>query len=336
MQKSKIKKILICALSACAVMLGTAGCGDADNKQEIAVPIYEARQVSFKTASAEVTEINERYVMEGKYGYPYSERVKFAASGQIDQVYVESEQAIKKGDLLCTLFSDDLDQRIEEKEVYLEQAKKTLNTLTAEGGDANEIEQAKVDLEIQQLEYDHLLKDKDKYNVYAPCDGYFRLSRQFGNGLTRFSWVNSGTVLGTAQDNSEQFLICEIFDNKLNNVNFGTRVGLTQGQKSGEGMVADIIHNDNGEYSNYIYVVRPDEGSDFFDFGNVMVSFNVYSRQDVVVVPTEAIKTIGERKFVNLLIDGVKVEQDIETGIVDGDRTEVTGGLSGGEELILN
>ena len=331
-----INKILVSALAACSALLAVTGCGNTDNKQDIAIPIYEAKQVSFKTASAEVTEINERYVMEGQYGYPYSEKIKFAVSGQIDQVYVQSEQEIKKGDLLCTLFSDDLDQRLEEKEVYLEQAKKTLNTLTAEGGDANEIEQAKVDLEIQQLEYDHMLKDKDKYNVYAPCDGNFQLSRQFGDGLTRFSWVNAGTTFGTAQDNSERFLICEIFDNKLNNVNFGTRVGLTQGKKTGAGMVADIIHNDNGEYSKYVYVIRPDEGSDFFDFGNVKISFNVYSRQDVVVVPTEAIKTIGERKFVNLLIDGVKVEQDIETGIVDGDRTEVTGGLSGGEELILN
>ena len=330
------RKILICALSAFAVMLGASGCGSTEDKQEIAVPIYEAKPVSYKTALAEVREISERYVKEGSYGYPYSERVKFSVSGQIDQVYVESEQSIKKGDLLCTLFSDDLDQRLEEKEVYLEQAKKTLNTLTAEGGDANEIEQAKVDLEIQQLEYDHMKKEKDKYNVYAPCDGYFRLSRQFGSGLTRFSWVNAGTTLGTAQDNSEQFLICEIFDNKLNNVNFGTRVGLRQGQKTGAGMVADIIHNDGGEYTNYVYVVRPDEGSDFFDFGQVQISFNVYSRQDVVVVPSAAIRTIGERKFVNLLIDGVKVEQDIETGIVDGEYTEVTGGLSGGEELILN
>ncbi len=300
------------------------------------MPIYEAKKVSYKTAKAEIKEISERYTKEGSYGYPYSEKVRFSASGQIDQIYVESEQQVEKGDLLCTLFTDELDERIEEKQVYLEQAQKTLNTLVSEGGDANEIEQAKVDLEIQQLEFDHLNDEKDKYNVYAPCSGYFKMSRQFGGGLTRFSWVNEGTVLGTAQDNSEQFLICEIYDNPLNNVNFGTRVELTQGKTTAGGMVVDIINNDNGDFSGYIYVVRPDEDNGLFDFGAVQVSFNVYSRQDVVVVPTKAIKKIGDRKFVNLLIDGVKVEQDIETGIEDGSDTEVTGGLSGGEELILN
>ncbi len=329
-----MKKLLLFA--CCASVLICAGCGAENDVQEIAVPIYEAKQVSYKTAKAEIKEISERYTKEGKYGYPYTEKVKFNASGQIDQVYVESEMAIQEGDLLCTLFSDDLDLRIEEKEVYLEQAKKTLNTLTTEGGDPNEIEQAKVDLEIQQLEYDHLLSEKDKYNVYAPCSGYFQLSRQFGMGLTRYSWVNSGTVLGTAQDNTEQFLICEIFDKPLNNVNFGTRVELKQGKTVAGGMVADILNNENGDYSTYTYVIRPDDDNGLFDFGAVQVSFNVYSRQDVVVVPTKAIKKIGDRQFVNLLIDGVKVEQDIETGIVDGDSTEVTGGLVGGEELILN
>ncbi|MBR4554943.1 MAG: RND transporter [Ruminococcus sp.] len=331
----KFKRLLAAAACLTAV-IAFAGCSSEDNKQEIAVPIYEAKPASYKTVKAEVTEISERYTKEGKYGYPYSTTVKFEASGQLDQINVTSEQSIKKGDLLCTLFSDELDQQIEEKEVYLKQAEKTLNTLIAKGAGYYEVEQARTELEIQQLEYDHLLEQKDKYNVYAPCDGYFRISRRFGEQLTKFAWVNQGTVLGVAQDNSEEFLVCEIYDNPLNNVNFGTRVKLTQGAQDAEGMVADIIHNDNGDFSSYIYVIRPDENNEFFSFGNVQVSFNVYSRQDAVVVPSEAIKTVGDRKFVNLLIDGVKVEQDVETGIVDGNNTEITGGLSGGEELILN
>ncbi|MBR6872182.1 MAG: biotin/lipoyl-binding protein [Ruminococcus sp.] len=323
--------------AACALMmLICTGCSQSDATQEIAVPIYEAKKVSYKTTVAEVTEISERYMKEGKFGYPYSEKVSFPVSGQVDEVYVSSEQSIKKGDLLCTLFSDDLDLRIEEKEVYLNQAKKTLNTLIAEGGDYYEIEQARVDLDIQQLEYDHLVAEKDKYNVYAPCDGYFKLARQYSRGLARFTWVNAGSTFGTAQDKSEEYLFCEIYDNMLNNVNFGTRVGLTQGATTCKGMVADIVRNENGEYSSYYYVIRPDEGAELYDFGAVQISFNVYSRQDVVVVPSNAIKTVGDRKFVNLLIDGVKVEQDVETGIVDGTKTEITGGLVGGEELILN
>ena len=164
-----MKKPFIIALAG-ALCLSLASCGSKNEEKDLSLPIYEAQTVSFKTAKAEITEISERYFVDGSYGYPYSESVKFNASGQIDEVYVSSVQSIKKGDLLCTLFSDDLDKQIEDKEVYLNQAKKTLNTLWANGGSYYEIQQAQVEVDIQQLEYDHLLKEKDKYNVYAPCD----------------------------------------------------------------------------------------------------------------------------------------------------------------------
>lgn len=330
-----MKKLLLMALCLASVlMLGS--CGKQEEQKEIAIPIYEAETVKYKTATAELGEISERYVQTGSYGYPYEETITFGMSGQIDQIYVTEDQGVSKGDLLCTLFSDDLDQQIEEKAVYLNQAQRTLSTLYNDGAGWEEIQMAQYDLDIQQMEYDHLLEQKDKYNVYAPCDGFFSSwgirSGQFG----RFAWVYSGQVFGTASDTSEEFLICKIYDDPLNNVNFGTSVVLSQGANETSGKVVDIIHDDNGEYSSYIYVVRPDEDNGLFTFGDVQVSFNVYSRLDAVIVPSKAVKTVGERHFVNLLIDGVKIEQDVEIGIVDGSKTEITSGLVGGEELILN
>ncbi|MBR6045604.1 MAG: RND transporter [Ruminococcus sp.] len=328
-----MKKRYAAILLAAAITL--AGCGSTESNDKISVPIYAAKAVSYNTAKAEVKEISERYFADGSYGYPYSERVRFRASGQIDQIYFTSDMNVKKGDLLCTIFSDGLDTQIEEKEVYLNQAKKTLSTLYSTAGVSYyELEDAKTEVEIQQLEYDRLVSKKDLYNVYAPCDGKFKLDRRYA-GIQRYTWVNEGTALGTATDKSEQFLICKTY-NKLNKVSFGTRVGLTQGVFSGEGMVADIITEDAGDYTTYTYVIRPDDDTEFMDMSGVQVSFNIYSREDVVVVPTKAIKKVGDRQFVNLLIDGVKVEQDVETGIVDGDSTEITGGLVGGEDLILN
>ena len=329
-----MKKLMSFALAG-LMALSLAACGSSEENKQITVPIYEAKAVSFKTVKAEVKEISQRYFIEGKYASPYKEKVKFEVSGQIDEVFVAGTQSLKKGDLLCTIFSDDLDKRIEDKEVYLKQAKKTLNTLWANGGSYYEVQQAQVEVDIQQLEYDHLVAEKEKYKVYAPCDGDFTLNRQFGGSLKRYIWVNQGTILGTVSDNSEKYLVCTSFQ-KLNKVNFGTRVDLTQGELKAQGMVVDIISEGNGDYTQFLYVIKPDEGNELFDFGEVQASFNIYSRDDVVVVPTKAIKKVGNRQFVNLLIDNVKVEQDVETGIVDGDMTEITGGLIGGEDLILN
>ena len=329
-------KKLICVSLCLALGLSLAACGKKEETQEISVPIYEAKAVKYRTAKAEIGDISERYVQKGSYGYPYEETITFGMSGQIDQLVVTQDQGVSKGDLLCTLFSDELDEQIETKQVYLDQAKNTYAKLYNEGVSYNELQMAYLDLQIQQLEYDHLLEQKDKYNVYAPCDGYFTSGGIRGGQFNRFAWVNAGQTFGKTSDNSEEFLICRIFDNPLNNVNFGTAVKLTQGANEASGKVVDIIHDDNGDYSSYTYVVRPDQDSGLFTFGDVEVSFNVYSRLDTVIVPTKAVKTVGERKFVNLLIDGVKVEQDVEVGIVDGSKTEITSGLVGGEELILN
>lgn len=72
------------------------------------------------------------------------------------------------------------------------------------------------------------------------------------------------------------------------------------------------------------------------DLGGIEVVFDVYSRLDTVIVPQKAVKKLDVRNYVNLLVDGVKIEQDVELGIEDNDNVEILSGLSGGEEIILN
>ena len=56
----------------------------------------------------------------------------------------------------------------------------------------------------------------------------------------------------------------------------------------------------------------------------------------ILIVPQKAVKKLDGRNYVNLLVDGVKIEQDVELGIEDNDNVEILSGLSGGEEIILN
>ena len=200
-------KKLICVSLCLALGLSLAACGKKEETQEISVPIYEAQTVKYRTTKAEIGDISERYVQKGSYGYPYEETVTFGMSGQIDQLVVTQDQGVSKGDLLCTLFSDELDEQIEEKQVYLDQAKNTYAKLYNEGVSYNELQMAYLDLQIQQLEYDHLLEQKDKYNVYAPCDGYFTSGGIRGGQFNRFSWVNAGQTFGKTSDIENMFIL---------------------------------------------------------------------------------------------------------------------------------
>ena len=81
-----------------AVLTATAfsSCGKSGEKEEIAVPILETKDVTYKTERAEVSDISEKYYQKGSYGYPYYEFVSFKASGQIETLNVETDTEVKK------------------------------------------------------------------------------------------------------------------------------------------------------------------------------------------------------------------------------------------------
>lgn len=322
---------------AAVLTLGLCSCGKSDNKDEIAIPILETKEISYKTCTAEITDISQQYYQQGTYSYPYSEAVVFKASGQIKSIEVESPCDVKEGDLLCTLYPDEVQEKIEQEKIRLEQAQNTVDTLYANGGNSGELQMAQYDLELEQMKYDHLVASLDDYNVYAPCDGEFTMTAQnWGEPLGVNAQVNKGSALGFTSDKSQEYLCVQVYDNPLTNVNFGTSVRLEQGANSSTGTVTDIVYADNGDFSAYTYVIRPDNEDELLDFGDVQVVFDIYSRLDTVVIPQKAVKELSGRTFVYLLVDGVRVEQDVELGIEDNENVEVVSGLIGGEEIILN
>lgn len=324
-------------ITAAVLALGLCSCGKSDNKDEIAVPILETKDITYKTCIAEITDISQQYYQQGTYDYPYNEAVVFKADGQIKSIEVESPCDVKAGDLLCTLYPDELQERIEQEQIRLDRAQNTYDTLYANGGNSGELQMAQYDLELEKMKYDHLVASLDDYNVYAPCDGEFIMTAQnWGEPLGVNAQVRKGSTLGFTSDKSQEYLCVQIYDNQLTNVNFGTLVKLEQGANSSTGTVTDIVYSENGDFSTYTYVIRPDDKYELFDFGDVQVVFDVYSRLDTVVIPKKAVKELSGRTFVYLLVDGVRVEQDIELGIEDNENVEVVSGLVGGEEIILN
>ncbi len=331
----KNSKCLI-LVAFCAAVTVFTGCGKKKSQDEIAVPILETRSVTYKTVNAEIRDISQKYEQPGSYGYPYSKKVKFTVSGQIKSIDVEAPCEVKKGQLLCTLYTDDVLEEIEKEQIRFDQVKSTVDTLYQNNADADQITMAQYDVQIEQMRFDRLKGSLDDYSVYAPCDGEFTIEQPGWNPYNVNSRVNEGAIFGYATDKDERYLCVEVFDNKLSNVNFGTAVKLQQGANVSGGTVTDIVFKDSGDYSKYTYVITPDDPDELLDFGDITVVFDIYSRLDSVVIPKKAVKELGGRNFVYLLIDGVKVEQDVELGIEDNGDVEVISGLSGDEQIIVN
>lgn len=337
-----MKKIAL--LLAVTMVLSFCSCGSESDTSNIKVPILKTNSIKYSTAKSEVKDITQTLVGKGVFDYPYSQTVKFSTSGQIKKVKVESPADVKKGQVLCTLYTDDLEEQIETEKIRLAQSQKTYDKLKSTSN-SSQLQLAEYDLKLEKLKYEHLVSSKKQYNVYAPCDGEFTFAsdqnKDNGDGnkteLNVNTMVTGGQNFGKVKDLSKQELCVSVYDKALENVNFGTSVSLSQGTVKASGKVTDIISNENGEYSTFVYVITPDGANkDKLDSGDVQVTFNVYSRLKTVVVPQKAVKTISNKNYVNLLIDNVKVQQDVELGIKDSENVEILSGLSGGQTVILN
>ncbi|MFT3950696.1 MAG: efflux RND transporter periplasmic adaptor subunit [Oscillospiraceae bacterium] len=331
--------LLLAAVLAAAPL---ASCSSDDDSETISIPILDTQEISYSTAQAEVGTISKIYKSTASMDYPYKTVISFDQDGTIADVLVDDGATVKKGDVLCKLETDDIDKQLDDEKLRLDAAKKTYDTLVNEGIGGNELEFAKIDYDIETIAYKKLKETRSRYTIKAPADGTIALAangrQDFAQPLSSGSRVSSGTKFATMVDQSEQKLCAFIYDNQLENVNFGSKVTLTQGKLiNTTGKVTDILYFDGGtDYSGWTYVIEPDDKDvEFVDFGSVDVTFNVYEKQNVVTVPAAAIKTVSDRKFVYLLVNGVKVEADVETGIENEDNVEITGGLSGGEQVIL-
>lgn len=103
----------------------------------------------------------------------------------------------------------------------------------------------------------------------------------------------------------------------------------------------DLIAYDATTVNNvttYIVDVLPKEPPEYMRSGmTANVVFVVDSKRDVLVVPTEAIKSDGKKNMVSMKGADSKqrLEREVQLGISDGKKTEIVAGLQAGEKILV-
>ncbi|HEX6476902.1 MAG TPA: HlyD family efflux transporter periplasmic adaptor subunit [Acidimicrobiales bacterium] len=72
-----------------------------------------------------------------------------------------------------------------------------------------------------------------------------------------------------------------------------------------------------------------------FAGASAQVSMVVQQTSNVLTVPTSAVHNVGSRSFVNVLQGGKEVSRTVTTGAADAARTQISSGLSAGDQVIL-
>lgn len=333
--KTKFLAVLLAAV--CLSAVGLSGCSDDESSEEIKVPILEEDQITFNTVKAEIGTISETYTLDADYENPYLVTISSAVSGKVKSVSIKNGEKVKTGDVLLTIASDEIDKQIEEQQIRLDSAKQTYNTLSGTSGVSSaELETAKLDIDVEQNEMDKLLNKKANYSIKATASGTVSAESGYEDTFAVGQNVYEGQFVCTISPD-EGNVLCARTNTKeaLTDVNFGTSATVTNlNEDVGKGTVSDIIYTENGDYSYFCYVIKLDGKEDLSYYDNLKVTLNTYTKENVVLVPTEAIRTISNETYVDVLIDGVKVQTAVETGIVGDLQTEIISGLTGEEEII--
>lgn len=326
-----LKRIMSVAAALSVVSL--SACGAQSESVSVSDIILNADEVEYNTVEAEIGSIGESYHTQADFLNPYVEYVYIKQNGVVGQIFVGDE--ISEGELICEEIVDDISEELEKQKVIADAAEETYNSLLASGVGGTELEKAQINYELEKNKYDRLLAESEQSRIYAPCSGKIDVD---SDNVYAGAAVEEGQFLCRIYDDSQTCLCAFVRSAELEGVEFGSKVIVTQEQiVNVEGTVIDIKYVDQGsDYSGYYYVIDVPEDTPFVEFAQIHVEFNINRKDNVVVVPLRALKQVEDRKYVNVLIDGVKVEIDVETGLMSDDEVEILSGLSGGEKIVVN
>ncbi len=127
-------------------------------------------------------------------------------------------------------------------------------------------------------------------------------------------------------------------EKEINNIKSGQecRSGNTIGifsQVKGKNEELSMAADAKGKYSLKTYIDNSDGVIKPGMFANVTVS--VASKNDVMVVPTDAVVFHGGKNVVYLVQDNLVAEREVSVGLENGTETELLSGLSVGDVIVV-
>jgi len=172
------------------------------------------------------------------------------------------------------------------------------------------------------------------YSVYAPFSGAVA-KFNFKKGDT----VSNGAAVATLVSNQR---IAEITLNEIDvfNVKVGQKATLTfdavpdltiAGQISEVDTIGTVSQ---GVVSYNVKISFDTQDARIKPGMSVSASIITSTKQDVLVVPNAAVKTSGNGKYAQILVNGAPQNQTVETGLSNDTMTEIISGLAVGDNVV--
>ena len=291
------------------------------------------------------------------------ETVYFQISGQVREVYANVNDVVKEGQLLAELAEaqelrakvDETRRIIRRAEIDLEIAQLTLEQFKSQGRSANEIKIQELQVELAQMKFDEVLQSLGidpnssvldeleaqvaQARVFAPADGTVIAAVTAGRNVTP---ATPAFVLG---DPDQLEVVADLDpgkgDTEVKEMFEGMPVTVTLDadtdmELSGTIRQLPSPYGTGASDESAIHVVldSPPSASTYQAGDNVTVTVLLASKEDVLWLPPEAIRSVGGRTFVIIESESGPQRVDVEIGLQTRDRVEIVSGLEEGQVVV--
>ncbi len=270
--------------------------------------------------------------------------VRSDVSGVVQTLAVQPGDAVKKGDVLVQLDRTPFDAAIEQAKSQLSNAETALNLAESNAGSNPTDQQIAAKLQADQNVQAAQQAVKNAQNqlasslILAPSDGTI-VDVQTANGAP----VNQGTTVVDMANLSELDLSIDVDEIDFPHVNAGMGATFRLDAYPGTTIkgtitnVSPVAQTSGGTTTFPATISFPAPADlDLRPGMNANVTIQTAIRQNVLLIPESALRTVGQRNFVTVLKNGTQTETEIQIGLRSNGMVEVASGLNQGEKVVLH
>lgn len=297
-------------------------------------PLVEPPPITYRTVTVERGTIERRIIVGGTIVYSTQTALKFdQRSGHLKEILVRIGDDVVRGQILASLDTDGLRFDLERQHIRLQKAELALSRTQVIGQDKFQIELDRLDVRLEQLLLQKIETELSKSTIFSPFTGkvVYVTSILPGDPINERE-----TVIQIADPFDLLFAYQGQHDDEFF---IGTEVKINLRGEVYDGVVVRTPRNappDITKQDRKIVLIRVDAPIDTLSSGwSGTATMITDRRDDVIVLPTNAMKAYLNRTYVFVLEDGLPVERNVATGLTTATRVEITDGLKPGEIVVL-
>lgn len=274
--------------------------------------------------------------------------VQSGAAGQVAEVYVGTGNHVKKDDALLKLDQGPLQAMVQQATKQRDATQADLALHDRQIGRAQTLDRAMMEQRIRDAEraLSQAQAALDSATIKSPVDGIMvELPVAVGTP------VNQGAVVAKIADPTSLELHLSLDEMDLPQVKLNDSVSFTldaypgqriQGTLTWISSVAQATANPaaGGMVAGATafpaaVTFTPPEHVPLLPGMSANVTIKAAVRQNVLLIPERALRTVGSRAFVTVITPGSRQEREIQIGLRSGGEVEVASGLAEGNKILF-